>query len=286
MKPRPGPVLLLCLLIGCSKTPVSPSPADTDKDKPSVVLPTDKPRLMPVGEKKADTLNKDIAKPRDNPEIVRTRERGIIRGVVRWEGAEPKPPTPRLRIDTATHGIAQAAVWLVPADQKMKPVFPAATVQLSAEQGEYRPHVLLAQKGNRIELRTTEDRADFQASGAASFSETIQRGRFSSLLLSSPGLIEVRSQLQPQRLPAYIWVLDSVLGALTEKDGTFRLPQVSAGEYDLILWHEGWRNNEPAPQPARLHLVLGADEGVEVRWTLAEKKGPDSKPDAPEQRNP
>lgn len=271
MKPCPALVLLLCLLMGCSKTPVSPAPADTDKDKPSAVLSTDKPRSMPVTEKKADTLNKDIAKPRENPEIVRTKERGIIHGVVRWEGAEPKPPTPRLRIDTATHGIAQAAVWLVPADRKMKPVFPATEVQLSAEPGEYRPHILLAQKGSRLELRTTEDRADFQASGAASFSETLQRGRFLSLPLSSPGLIEVRSQLQPQRLPAYIWVLDSVFGTLTEKEGTFRLPQVPAGEYELMLWHEGWRNNAPTPQPTRVRLVLGADEGVDVRWRLAEK---------------
>jgi hypothetical protein len=274
MKLRSGLVLLFGLLIGCSKTSVSPAPADADKDKPSAILSV----AAATSEKKTDTLKKGIAKPRENPEIVRTKERGLIRGVVRWEGTEPTPPTPRLRIDTATHGIAQTAVWLVPADRKRKSIFPATTVQLSAEQGEYRPHILLAQKGSRVELRTTEDRADFQATGAASFSETLQRGRFSSLSLSTPGLIEVRSQLQPQRLPAYIWVLDSVLGTLTEKDGTFRLPQVSAGEYDLMLWHESWRIDEPTPQPVRVRLALGADDGIEVRWTLTKKKETISSP--------
>ncbi|MGH7171016.1 MAG: carboxypeptidase-like regulatory domain-containing protein [Gemmataceae bacterium] len=270
MKLRPGLALLFCLLIGCSRAPVSPSPSDADKDKPSAVLAVPKPK--PTPEKKHDAPVKDIAKPRDNPEIVRNNERGILRGVVRWEGTEPKPPTPRLRIDAATHGVAQTVVWLTPSDKKMKPVFPMKTVKLSAEQSAYRPHIVLARKGDTIELRTIEDRADFQATGAASFSETIQRGNWRTFPLSSLGLIEVRSQLQPQRIPAYVWVLDSVFATLSEKDGQFRLPPMPAGEYELVLWHEGWRSNEAKPRTARVRLTLGANDGAEVRWTLREQK--------------
>jgi len=82
----------------------------------------------------------------------------------------------------------------------------------------------------------------------------------------------VRSQLEPQRIPAYIWVLDSIDGTLSGKDGQFRLPQVSAGEYELMLWHEGWPTNEATPRTARVRLTLGANDGAEVRWTLSEKK--------------
>jgi len=268
MKPRHGLALLFCLMIGCARAPVSSSPSDADKDRPSAVLPVAKPTPA----KKQDAPVKGIAKPRDNPEIVRNSERGIIRGVVRWEGVEPTPPTRRLRIDAATHGVAQTVVWLTPSDKKMKPVFPMKTVQLSAEQGEYRPHILLAQKGNTLELRTVEDRADFQAIGAATFSATLQRGDRQTFPLSSLGLIEVRSQLEPARLSAYIWVLDSVLGTLSEKDGQFRLPPMPAGEYELMLWHEGWRSNEAKPRTARARLSLGANDGAEVRWVLTEKK--------------
>jgi hypothetical protein len=272
MKLRHGLALLFCLTIGCSRTPVSPSPSEDGKDKSSAVLPAAKPKLTPAPEKKHDPPVKGIAKPRDNPEIIRTSEHGIVRGIVRWEGAEPKPPSQRLRIDATTRGVAQTVVWLTPSDNKMKPVFPVKTVPLSTEQGEYQPHILLAQKGNTLELRTIEDRADFQASGAATFSATIQRGEWRTFPLSSPGLITVHSQLQPDRIPAYIWVLDSVLGTLSGKDGQFRLPPVGAGEYELVLWHEDWRSNEAMPPTARVRLSLGANDGAEVRWTMSEKR--------------
>lgn len=272
MKPRHTLALLFCLMIGCSRAPVSRPPSDADKDKPSAILPVAKPTLKPAPKTKPNAPVKGIAKPRDNPEIVHNTERGIIRGVVHWEGAEPKPPTPRLQIDPATHGIAQTVVWLTPSDKKLKPVFRVKTVHLSAEPRAYHPHILLAQKGNPLELRTIAERADFQASGAATFSAIIQRGDQRTFPLSSPGLIEVRSQLQSDRIPAYIWVLDSVFGALTEKDGQFRLPPVPPGEYELVLWHEGWRSNEAKPHTARVRLMLGANDGAEVRWMLTEKK--------------
>ena len=237
--------VLLCFIIGCSRAPVNPAPADVDKSKPP---PAVIPVAQPTPEKKNDTPVKDIAKPRENPEIVRNNERGIIRGIVRRE-------------DGANSGIAGAVVWLKPTGKTTLQPPPVETVRLSVEQDEYRPHVLLAQKGGSLELRTVEERSDFQASGAAAFSETIQRGTQRTFPLTTAGLIEVRSQLHPKRSPAYLWVLDGVPGTLTGSDGRFHLPPVSAGEYELVLGHE-------KQQPARVRLALGANEGAEVRWTL------------------
>ena len=271
MNPRHGPAiaLLLCLSIGCSRGPVSTAVPDATPEKSpppfrTVVKPT------PTPDKKQRPPIKEIAAPRENPEVVKTKERGILRGVVRWEGVEPEQRTPRLRIDRATHGVAETVVWLTSAE-KTPSQAPAEPARLSAEQGEYRPHIVLARKGGIIELRTVEERADFQASGAATFSETLQRGDRRVFPLSSAGLIEVRSQLQPRRRPAYVWVLENGPGALTATDGQFRLPPVPAGNHELMLWHEDWHNGAAAPRTARVRLTLAADEGAEVRWTLRER---------------
>lgn len=266
--------MLLALSIGCARAPVSTAVPDAVPEKspsplPAVVKPTSPPT---PNNTKQQLPRKEIAVPRANPEVLKNKERGLIRGVVRWEGAEPAQPTPRLRIDRATHGIAQTAVWLVSANKSVTQP-PAEPVRLSAEQGAYRPHLVLAPKGGAIELCTTEERADFQASGAATFSETIPGGDRRVFPLSSAGLIEVHSQLQPERLPAFVWVLENGPGTLTAADGRFRLPPVPAGNYELMLWHEDWHPSPAfAPRTARVRITLGADEGAEVRWTLTERR--------------
>ncbi len=207
---------------------------------------------------------------RTNPEIIINKEAGILRGVVRWEGKEPIPSTPRLRIDAATHGVAWTVIQLLYGG---KPAAPRSMepARLVAERGEYRPHIVLAPKGGSLELRSVEERADFQASGAATFSATIPRGDRRTFPLSSAGLIEVRSQLRPDRVPAYLWVLDGVPAALSATDGQFRLLTAAPlGEYELLLWHEDWHVNGSAPRAVLLHIQLGAGEGAEVRWTLSE----------------
>jgi hypothetical protein len=264
-----GLALLLALSFGCARGPVATVATNEEPGKRAPVpLPIEP---VPTTNKKDNPAKKDIAKPRPNPEVVRTSERGIIRGVVKWEGAVPNPPTPRLQVDAATHGVAQTVVWLMsPRKKAIQP--PVEPVRLSVEQGAYRPHILLAPKGSNLELGTIEDRADFQASGAATFSEILRRGDRRTFLLSSPGLIEVRSQLQPQHTPAYIWVLDSGRGTLTESEGQFHLPPVDAGEYELMLWHEDWHSNEATPLQKLLPISLGANDGAEVRWTLSPRK--------------
>jgi hypothetical protein len=268
MKPRYGLVtaLLLCVPLGCSRTPVASDPQPLVKENPPPPRAVEKPRLVP------DDTMEALPPPGQygNPEVVKNKEGGVLRGVVIWKGPEPLHPTPRLRIDPATHGVAQTVIQLRSLGKKAAP--PAEPVRLVAERGEYRPHIVLAQKGATIELRSVEDRADFQASGAATFSEAIKRGDKRVFSLSSPGLIEVRSELHPDWAPAYVWVLDGAPGTLTAADGQFRLPPVARGEYELVLWHEDWHTSDPAPaRTVQVPIKLGPGEGAEVRWTLAER---------------
>jgi hypothetical protein len=271
MKPwyRLTAALLLSISLGCARAPVASDPQPAVTESPTTKQTTEKSKSEPK-----ETLERLPPPAQDeNPVVIRNKEAGILRGVVRWEGPEPLHAAPRLRIDSATRGVAGSVIRLNALGKSKSTSPPAEPVRLVAERGEYRPHVILAQKGSTLELRSVEERADFQASGASAFSETIRRGDSRAFRLSSPGLIEVRSQLQPERVPAYIWVLDGSPGALTGTDGQFRLPPVPPGEYELTLWHEDWHADEPAPpRTLRVRIALGEGEGAEVRWTLAEQR--------------
>jgi hypothetical protein len=262
MKPWHGlaVVFLLPLSVGCSKGPATTASLSIESEKPpsaaerptSTPRPPEKPSPQPTR--------------RDNPEVIRTNEPGILRGIVRWEGAMPSRPTLRLRIDPATRGVADAVVRLFEGKATARP----EPVSLSLEQGEYRPHVVLARKGAAIELGTVDERADFEAAGASTFSETLRRGDRRSFPLSEPGLIVVRSQLRPERTPAYVWVLEDVPAAVTGPDGQFRLPSLPPGAYEMALWHEDWHSPEQTPRTARVRVQVGPSGGAEVRWTLTE----------------
>jgi hypothetical protein len=123
-----------------------------------------------------------------------------------------------------------------------------------------------------LELGTGDDRADFRATGAATFSMGLDRGQNRSVPLSRTGLIEVRSDLHPWMTPAYVHVLDHPFHAVTDAEGRFRLPAVRAGAYRLVLWHEGVPDvKQPggrAPLETHVSVKVGSDAGAEVLWTL------------------
>jgi hypothetical protein len=282
----PHRVLSLALLVplvlaGCSRTPTTAVPAPED----STPAPAPKPPTPGP-----DKGSKPPARPPDqqtaaieNPRVAKNREAGVLSGFVRWTGPEPAippeqtlkvggrvltvRPVPRLRVDSASHGIADVAVWLAGSGEgESAPSI--EPVRLTQEHGNYSPHVLLAQKGQTLELRTADPRADFNASGAATFSTPLERGAVRSYPLSHTGAIEIRSQLHPWMTPAHVLVLEHARHALTGSDGKFRLPPVSAGEHEIVLWHEGWQPGASHPIEVRVRVKLTDGEGAAVEWSL------------------
>jgi hypothetical protein len=283
-------LLLAAAGAGCSGSPTGSGPRD-------VALSTPSPRGKPVTgpqkppDRSADgSAGKPSGRP-ENPAVTPTKEAGLISGFVRWVGPlptaapeEPRAgdrtvtvggrkvpvtPTPRVVADPKTGGLADVIVWLDNPPPDAAPAGPASLVQRG---GNYRPHVQAVRKGTLLELGTGDDRADFRASGAATFSMGLDRGKKCSIPLSRTGLIEVRSDPHPWMTPAYVRVLDHPYHAVTDAEGRFRLPAVRAGEYRLVLWHEGVpdpkKPGEWAPLEARVSVKVESGAGVEVHWTL------------------
>src|SRR5262249_52520427 len=139
--------------------------------------------------------------------------------------------------------------------------------------GNFRPHILVARKGTTLQLGTNDDEADFELSGAAALSVRLTRGQIRPLELSRPGVVKVTSQANPWMTPATIHVIDHDYHAVTGPAGRFRLPAVLPGEYELVFWHEGWREEKKSgvieAVRAQVRVKLGRDEGAVVQWTLS-----------------
>lgn len=57
--------------------------------------------------------------------------------------------------------------------------------------------------------------------------------------LEKTGLAEIKNDAGYDWMHAYIRIFDHPYFAVTNEEGEFRIPHVSAGEYDLHSWHEG-----------------------------------------------
>jgi hypothetical protein len=226
--------------------------------------------------------------------VQRTQEAGVVRGRVVWSGPLPAARAdqeerfvtidskkvavvarPILRVGPASGGVADVAAWLEgpPADGSG-----AEPVSLLEDRGQFRPHLQIARRGTQIQLRTSDDKAQFQAAGAATFGASIIRGQMKAFPLSRAGLVEIRSEVYPWMEPAWIHVVEHSHASVTSPDGRFQMPGLTPGDYKLVLWHEGWRGATSQASSARLPmrlevpLSLKTGEGATVEWTLTEKE--------------
>jgi hypothetical protein len=198
-----------------------------------------------------------------NPAVSATKEGDILRGRVYWQGKGPMLPG----TDAKSRGIADVVVWLKNAPGGDTEDAPEDRV-LSQRDGDFHPHLLLARKGDRLQLVSADDQANFSATGKLSFNLSLAPGKREFRALREAGLITVRSEVQV-RASAYVWVFDHKYYTRTGADGRFRLPAVPPGTYRLMAWHEGSRP-EAALQRQAI-LTVGKNQGLKVEWGWAEK---------------
>lgn len=271
--------------------------ADAGKDRDRDKAKTDNDKVKPKDDNKpADGTpkpRKDVEQlgppnvEKDDPNVKQTSDAGVIRGRVLWDGPLPPAPagggqfvtvngrrvdlspTPPVRIDPATKGVADVMVWVdkVPPSLKTPPRGEAALTQ---SRGVYRPRAQFAAEGARLRLRTTDDEADFQGAGMLRFSRSLKRGEERQVTLPREGLVTVRSDARPGATPAYVRVVSHSHHAVTGNDGRFELPPLPPGEYDVLLWPAGaTRGGKNILQ--RVAVSLDDGRGAMIDWTLARR---------------
>jgi hypothetical protein len=277
------PLVLVAVAAGCRQT-VETKPPDPGDSKKGTTE-------GPKGNGHGDGKDKASA---GNPSVKLTSDEGILAGVVRWQGPLPTDsaidpsglmvnvggakvqakPAPRLQVDPESKGVANAVVWLTkpPADKPLQ--VPPEPVKLTQREGDCEPHVLAVPKGTRLQLVSADDRANFQASGAANFEVVVQKGKPAERVLGNSGLVVIHSALAPW-VEAYVLVFDHNYYAVTGPDGKFRLPPVPPGQHTVEFWHESWRFTDkkqflagPAVQ-SKVTVDLPKGKGANLEWTLS-----------------
>jgi len=125
-------------------------------------------------------------------------------------------------------------------DVVFRGALPTAKAELYQRNESFVPHVLAITRGSTVEFPNDDPffHNVFSLSSAAKFNlGRYPRGQTRAWKFTKPGLVKVFCDIH-SHMNASILVLDHPYFAIPAVDGTFELPEVPAGEYTVVGWHE------------------------------------------------
>jgi hypothetical protein len=208
---------------------------------------------------------------------------GAVVGTIKLEGTAPPPsdaaaiasdssgcrmPAAKQAASKST-GLANAVVWIADADSG-KALPREKRFDLASEDCQLDPRVQGAVVGSTFDVlnvdrvlhrliftrfgtRDTLTVMPFFNTGQVVASERIAKG---------PGLVEVRCVQHPWT-HAYIAVFNHPYFAVTRADGSFRIDSMPAGNYRVMVWHEG------VAQPIERSVTVAAGGEAKVDVGIA-----------------
>lgn len=171
-----------------------------------------------------------------------------------------------VRIDPATRGLANAVVWLRPDSDDAKAAFPRDRInpalvtnprehRVVASADGFLPRVVAARAGDRVtfgNFTPVPFNVNYHA-GVPIDGDADETG-FNVLLPTNA--THTTRELPAARGPGtasdnihpwvrgFVWAFDHPYAAVTDADGSFRIPSAPAGTWRLVVWHEraGYRH--------------------------------------------
>ena len=117
---------------------------------------------------------------------------------------------------------------------------PVTRPEIRQENESFSPRVLAITRGSTVDFPNGDPffHNVFSLSSAATFDlGRYPTGRSQSWRFTRPGLVKVYCHIH-SHMSASILVLDHPYFAVPDPDGNFTLPDVPAGEYTIVGWHE------------------------------------------------
>ena len=139
---------------------------------------------------------------------------------------------------TALPEIKSVVVYLK--DVAFRGTLPVTKAELRQEHETFVPHVIAITRGSTVDFPNDDPifHNVFSLSSAASFDlRRYPKGESRSQLFPKAGIVKVYCNIH-SHMSATILVLDHPYFAIPNLDGTFELPNVPAGQYALVGWHE------------------------------------------------
>ena len=151
---------------------------------------------------------------------------------------------------------------------KFKGVLPPSHQEIRQEHEAFAPRVVAVTRGSTIDFPNADPffHNVFSLSSASTFDlGRYPMGRQKSVTLPNAGLVKVYCHIH-SHMSASILVLDHPYFAMPELDGSFTIPNVPAGTYTIVGWHEriGERASTVQVKPgssASLDIALPVEDG-------------------------
>ena len=185
-------------------------------------------------------------------EIV-VKDGATIRGSVKLEGAAPKlaplqitkykeicKDVPNETLILGPNRGVRYAVITLEGIGKGKAVEKEVVHELDNVKCRFTPHVQAASVGQFVQLKNSDPilhtaHARFTGN-QPEFNVGLYPGRVSRKPLIAPGLVRIQCEVHPW-MSAYIVVTDHPYYAVTDKDGSFKISNVPAGNYTVEAFH-------------------------------------------------
>ncbi len=192
---------------------------------------------------------------------------GTIKGEIKYQGMAPAPEELKVDKDVAAclakgkiykeewvvnpknNGVKNVFVWLVDANGKKLPIHPSLQslpkeVEIDQPCCKFEPHVVGVVQGQKLIIKN---------SAAIAHNVNYVGGKDNesgNVLLPAGGtkkLKELKASLLPMPIQCnihpwmsgYVRVFSDPYYAISDADGKFTIKNAPAGEYQLIIWHEG-----------------------------------------------
>src|SRR5215472_7172103 len=187
---------------------------------------------------------------------------GTIDGMVMWSG--PVPNIPKLPVskdhsvcdpDSAKnrdlerlvigsdHGVANSVVYLKNIARGKAMDLPEVRRTLDQRACRYVPHILLVPVDANMQAMSSDPILHtLQMFGAASYNLPFPfQNQFVSRTMHKAGVVEMKCNAGHVWMNAEMLVVQHPYYAVTDNKGEYHLTGVPPGDYELEVWHEGWK---------------------------------------------
>lgn len=166
----------------------------------------------------------------------------------------------------ADGGLANVFVYLKdpPAGDHTAPEAPVVLDQIGCA---YVPHVLGVMAGQTLEIRNSDKtthnvRGIARKNRAMNYAQPVDSPPRTKTFKNPEMEIRMKCDLHPW-MTGFVFVMDHPFYGVTDESGSFFIPSVPAGEYEVIAWHEQFDEREGT-------VTVDADGNGSVNFTFSE----------------
>jgi hypothetical protein len=194
---------------------------------------------------------------------IKVENGGAIAGTVTWTGPVPKltklpisknpdvcdpegmkmRDLERLLINPDGNGVANTVVFLRGVTKGKAMDLPPNRMQLDQKTCRYIPHIMIVPEAGTLKIESEDPVLHtVQMFGVATNNIPFPfQHQFIPVTLQRNGVIELKCNAGHVWMNANVLVVKHPYYAVTDDHGSYKLSDVSPGEYEIVAWHEGWQ---------------------------------------------